>query len=251
MNRFNTLSVTSVNSAFTVNFAKGRTSLICDRSYYGLSFCLEGLITYHHNGKTYVSDPGCVLVLPKEASYTITGDRGGLFPVINFQCTDSFFTDEFIKIPTTTTENLVVEYNALRQALLSGNRFRAISCFYSLLDMLLSGKQQQNRVLQPAIEYIETHFQTGEIANETLAELLGISQVYLRRLFSENLGLTPRQYILHRRIQEAQRLLVENNLSVTQIADCCGFGSVYDFSRCFKNRVGVSPQLYRQTHLGL
>ena len=171
--------------------------------------------------------------------------------MINFQCTDSFFTDEFIKIPTSITENLAVEYNTLRQALLSGNRFRAISSFYSLLDVLLSGKQRQNRMLQPAVEYIEAHFPSGEISNETLAELLGISQVYLRRVFSENLGLTPRQYILQRRIREAQRLLVEKDLSITQIADCCGFASVYDFSRCFKNRVGVPPQIYRQTYLGL
>ena len=51
-----TIVVTNVLSAMTVKSHQGRNEVITSRSSYGLSFCIDGQITYTHNGTKYVSD---------------------------------------------------------------------------------------------------------------------------------------------------------------------------------------------------
>ena len=86
MTDINSLTITKVIDAFTVNSPKGRKTVMQNRPSYGLSFCQSGQITYTHQGKSYISDADHAVILPKAQTYTLTGDKSGIFPVINFDC---------------------------------------------------------------------------------------------------------------------------------------------------------------------
>lgn len=73
---------------------------------------------------------------------------------------------------------------------------------------------------------------------------------YVRKLFKKEVGLTPHDFLLSKRMQLAAKLLSSgisnqySNYSVSQIAEACGFAEPLYFSRVFKKHFGVSPSKY-------
>lgn len=73
MNVFDKITVTDIKQMFTVMSPRGRTVIITGRKYYGLSFCIDGKITYTIGGKQVVSDINHAVILPKGKSYSLHG----------------------------------------------------------------------------------------------------------------------------------------------------------------------------------
>ena len=99
------MTVTDIGRMVTVRSEKGRHSEMINRKTYGLSFCKEGQITYIQNGREYVSDKNCAVILPKGGTYFIKRDRTGVFPVINFDCAE-FLCDTVTVIPVQSAEDM-------------------------------------------------------------------------------------------------------------------------------------------------
>jgi AraC-like DNA-binding protein len=83
-----------------------------------------------------------------------------------------------------------------------------------------------------------------------IAAVAGLSAGQTRRLFQRHLRLSPRQWLARERIMRAQSLLLETGLSVSAVAELCGFCDVYHFSREFRRRVGISPRSWRHAEGG-
>ena len=76
----------------------------------------------------------------------------------------------------------------------------------------------------------------------------GYSQIHFNRLFKQETGKTPLQYLTELRLTHAKRLLCDHHRqSIETIAHECGFADSFYFSKCFKKHVGTSPQGYRNT----
>jgi len=103
-----------------------------------------------------------------------------------------------------------------------------------------------NRVAK-IINYIQKNIDKTISLNE-LASLSYISPNHLTRIFKQQLGETPLQYINKHKIQKAQLLLVTTNFMVKDIAYSLSFNNLSYFTRLFMNRVGVTPQCYRDNH---
>ena len=74
-----------------------------------------------------------------------------------------------------------------------------------------------------------------------LASEIGISGRQLERLFGRYLNCSPRKYYIDLRLQRAQRLLVQTDMSVTEIALATGFNSPTHFSKVYRAHFGTSP----------
>lgn len=85
---------------------------------------------------------------------------------------------------------------------------------------------------------------------EALAELAEMSAPHFSRVFKRATGLSPSQFFIRERMQEACRLLRETSQSIIDISLDVGYGSHSHFSQIFRREVGVSPSAYR-TRLGL
>lgn len=86
----------------------------------------------------------------------------------------------------------------------------------------------------------------GTVALAELARHLGISDRHLRRIFQAEHGVTPLQYVQTRRLLLAKQLLVDTRLSVAQIAEISGFGSLRRFGTVFSDQYRMSPSRLRQ-----
>lgn len=75
------------------------------------------------------------------------------------------------------------------------------------------------------------------------------SQYYISHLFSETYGYSPMQYLIRRRIGEAQTLLLMTDKSISYIASLVGYDNVNNFNSAFRKKVGMSPSKYRKKYL--
>ena len=81
-----------------------------------------------------------------------------------------------------------------------------------------------------------------------LCEKLGVSQPYLYRIFKQETGCSPKQYILSRKLEHAKTLLTQTNFTVSRISDSVGFSDVLEFSKFFSKQTSLSPTAYRKKH---
>ena len=90
----------------------------------------------------------------------------------------------------------------------------------------------------------------GALSQQNLDELssrLGISDRYLRQLFDEHLGISPKAYALFKQCEFAKQLLHQTSLPVTEIALASGFKSVRRFNDCFKKQLKLTPTQVRKS----
>ncbi len=98
--------------------------------------------------------------------------------------------------------------------------------------------------LQQAMKYIHDHLAQNPSITE-MAQMLHMSPYYFSRLFKQSTGLTPHQYLLKCRIEQAKQLLKTTNLSIATIATQVGFVDQSHLARHFKRQVGFLPSQFR------
>ena len=94
--------------------------------------------------------------------------------------------------------------------------------------------------------YLDEHHREPLTLRE-VAEALRVSEFYLAHVFRQEFGAPPMQYVMKRRIGEAQGLLMDTMLPISVIADQLGFSSPCHFNTMFKQYVGMPPGKYRQS----
>ena len=92
--------------------------------------------------------------------------------------------------------------------------------------------------------YIDSYY----ITLDKLADLTHMNKYYLVHAFTKYTGLSPINYLLEKRIQEAKSLLESSDYSISQVASLIGFSSQSYFSQAFKKSLGISPNEYRKNH---
>lgn len=97
-------------------------------------------------------------------------------------------------------------------------------------------------------EYIDRHYMEP-ITLQSMGEALHISPYYLSHVFKQMSGYSPVQYLLRRRIGEAQTLLITTDLSITRIAEMVGYDTQSYFNLQFTKNVGMPPNKYRQNYI--
>ncbi len=81
---------------------------------------------------------------------------------------------------------------------------------------------------------------------EDLADRLGVGARHLRRIFKDHTGVAPQEHARARRLLRARQLIVDSNLSMTEIADIAGFGSLRRFNDAMKEAYGHAPTAFRR-----
>ena len=104
---------------------------------------------------------------------------------------------------------------------------------------------KQNLYLKKALIFIETNFRK-DITAEMLGNYLGISKVYVQKLFRENLKTTVNNEFNKLRIKKAQFLLANSNLSIGEIAKNVGYSSIQTFMTNFKKYTNSTPGEYKK-----
>ncbi len=106
------------------------------------------------------------------------------------------------------------------------------------------GKSKRTNFIDNVHTQVLTHLNEPEFSVETLATLLFMSKATLSRKSKDELGISPRAFIIQARMQQAIKLIQEAKLSMSEIAYAVGFESLSYFSRSFKKHTGKSPSEY-------
>ncbi len=132
------------------------------------------------------------------------------------------------------------------------NQARGSLQMFSMLELLASAKKgRPASAVPPLITRAEclltqeghTGIRTGEIARR-----LHCNPDYLGRLYKRHVGLTLTEAILRRRMNEAQRRLLDGTENIGEIARSCGFGELKYFRKLFKKAKGITPSAYRRQY---
>jgi AraC family transcriptional regulator len=87
------------------------------------------------------------------------------------------------------------------------------------------------------------------IRNDDLATMVGLTACHFGRAFRNSLGESPREYIIRRRVERAQDLMLSTDASLSQIALDCGLADQAHLSRLFRRIVGESPRTWRRARV--
>lgn len=120
--------------------------------------------------------------------------------------------------------------------------------YVSLIRLYQNQNRQhlsQGKSFEYIINYITEHYH-DKILFKNLAKQMNYSYDYFQHRFKELTGNSPQQYLIQRRLEEAEHLLENTELSCTDIAYRCGFSNSAQFSSIFKRENGISPQQYRK-----
>lgn len=129
--------------------------------------------------------------------------------------------------------------------------FFAAQIISKMLFMLCDGPRSRSPEINRrkalvirTIEYLEIHY-SRPIRLEDIGESLHLSVEHIIRIFREETGMTPYQYLKQLRLRRACTLLTESDMSIGEIAAAVGYQSVSAFIAQFKSCYGITPRAYR------
>ena len=88
------------------------------------------------------------------------------------------------------------------------------------------------------------------IRNEDLATIVRLNSCHFGRAFRNSFGESPHEYVIRRRVERAQGLMLSTDAPLSQIALDCGLADQAHLSRLFRRVVGESPRTWRRARIG-
>lgn len=128
-----------------------------------------------------------------------------------------------------------------------------IGYLYLFMDALMQssatrlsaqGNQLKDFYIQEAVNYIEQHYQRN-LTVEEVADACRLNRSYFSKLFKDNVGCPPQEFLIGVRLAKAAELMCSSNAPISEIAVRCGYSNQFHFSRAFKKRYGIPPQKWR------
>lgn len=218
-----------------------------DRPYQELTLYLSGKTTVYFDDQIVTTSKDKVCYLPdgKHSQYIVERQESGDCIIVYFNSVTPLNDKVFVLDPQNgKLETLFKKLLSVWRKRDEGYYLESMSLFYKILSELQKSRyctDAQFKKIEPAAEYVKTHFLTETISAQKLSELCGISYSYVKKLFVLKYGATPKRFCIHLKMNYACSLLTESGYSVSQTAEACGYSDVYFFSHQFKEYVGVSP----------
>lgn len=222
------------------------------RPSHGFIIKLRGATEYCCGDTTCLLSAGQILYVAKGASYFIREVEPGYSYVVNFSCGEHpeepvrllRFPNGYDIIPL--AERLYHDYRK------QTGEYAVLSDLYALLSKTVSEEPyvspRARRLLAPVVAYLQAHLADPELSMEGLSQLAGVSEVYLRRVFKRQYGMSPAAFVTARRMALACDLLEQETCSVAEVALRAGYRDGLYFSRLFRKQTGITPTEYRRQH---
>lgn len=210
----------------------GRTVQLCSGTFY---------VVYPHCGLWYVTDPE----IPWSIHWVVAGGAQ-----LSKLLEKLGFSPENPILPIRQAERTELIFRRLfscsNSADLSG-RMTCFSLLYELFALLAEERAgtDGNPHIRRALDYISAHY-TERLSIPDIAEHLHLSSNYFTKLFKQETGVTPVQYIASLRYEKSAHLLRHTDMPVSEIAQAVGFSDTLYFSRFFHGFAGSSPTAFRK-----
>ena len=169
--------------------------------------------------------------------------------VIHFDCTD-YHSDTIEFFESKDPEKLARLFDDILREWTkksTGYKYKCSAILCEILEecYVQNFRSQKNESkISAAVELMQKEFTDPELSIGRLAKRSFMSEVYFRKLFKEEYGVSPQKYIIRLRIQHAMGLIATGYYSLKEVAAMSGYTDYKYFSVEFKRAVGVSPSEY-------
>ncbi len=210
-----------------------------------LGIQLSGNADHDFGFQRLTLDENCLYFLNQAEDYDVQVNERGLAFSVHFTTFEPIDTHSFalhLKANgevVSLLEKIDREYHGKhRDAVMLSDLYRLCA----LYDAVYQKKYRPSDPRQSkAAEYLDSHFREKDCLAKAAA-VCGVSERRFNDLFKQWFHTTPNRYITDKKLALAKQLLLYSEaLSVTDVAQQCGFSDVYYFSKVFKQATGSSP----------
>ena len=222
---------------------------VSGRPFNSLTFRRSGSIRIDGANKDFVSAAGSLTLIPANMPYRTEVLESGEMFIMHFRTLERAAAFPMTAQPSYPLIFSNLFSNAVSRCACSGSWLAAKSFAYEILAELEAHLSVRNGGNMPAKikyakEYIDTNFCDPALRVALLAEMCGISEVHMRKLFKKYIGCSPIEYIKGCKMAFAENLLQTGLYSVTEAATRSGFDSISYFSSEFGKKHRMTPTEY-------
>ncbi len=160
--------------------------------------------------------------------------------------------------PSAITDDQRELIESLTGNLMAGNRSFTMTHSVAVYKLIISAIKQipadswkeftVGTKIQKVLSYIDQNLKEN-LSNDLLSGMIHMAPNSFARLFKQQTGYPPQDYIRRKRVEHASKLLYHTDLSIKQISEECGFQDRYYFTRVFSRIVGGAPASFRKKSL--
>lgn len=240
------------------HYKKGYFLNVKDYDIFQLLYVISGEMTFKTPEVTEVLYPGRIVILRLGSDYTASTLEGSCdvlsLTIQGDHSKDFIGESEVISADRTTRQLVEIIINSLdyRKAinlkllrLLADAFLTQVTFLAEPSNMKVSSQAYSEHFVKRARELIDSSLRSGKNIREILAGV-GLSYRQISRYFSEAFGMSPKQYQLKARMQEARDMLLNDPRTISLIAFELGYSSAQHLSKQFKEYHGFSPKDYRE-----
>ena len=214
------------------------------RPYWLLHYVVSGFGTFTRDGMVHKISPEQIFVIPpfSEIYYEADNSRPWHYIWIGFTADH---IPELLQQPVLSCPNagpIFAEMLTCRTMENGRSAFLA-SCLWKLVSVLLEENEQKPDYIDKALNYIQANY-ASDISIQKVADSLGLNRSYFYTLFTERVGMSPSEYLIHLRLKKAAEIMTIHKKSPTTAALSVGYTDIYHFSKSFKKHYGCSPREY-------
>ncbi len=216
--------------------------------YYDLTVVLDGSLEYRvNNHRVSVKENDVILMPPGSKRERLAGEGEVTYASFNFR------TDEPLSLPLLTMGGVSKEVRMMLFACNEIDRDREDwrNSFESMTEAVLHAVRAQvsrsgnSELTERILAYIRENYR-HPITLKKIAGEMSYSVVYCDQAFKKDMGVSVIRYLIDYRIAKVKEFLIENILSLREIALKTGFAESNYLSRQFRRRTGVSPLRFRR-----
>jgi two-component system, response regulator YesN len=102
-----------------------------------------------------------------------------------------------------------------------------------------------SRAVYKSVKYIKQNYSDKKLCLKILSDFTGLNRSHLSFMFSKEVGISFKDYLIKYRINRAKEYLRNTNYKIYEICEKVGYGNVEHFSRIFKKITGFSPKKFK------
>jgi len=244
-------NVTGLRMVSVLQGQSSRHRVYTERPTHGFVFKLDGESMYHFGGEKMVLHAGEVMLIPRGASYTVErlGEDASQYIVVNFTAESAVLQPKVYQLSGRLDFGRICaqlrRYQAFPTAV---NGYRCMAMLYEMLADLTDMDKSEYRtastfgLIEPAVQFMEEHMFDPEMKIGGLHTLCGVSDTYFRRIFHARFGVSPKRYVLSKRIRQAKHIMDSGEYSsIAEVAAMTGFDDPLYFSKVYKTAYGAAP----------
>lgn len=222
------------------------------REYFLLHYVFSGKGIYTTGGKAYPVSKGQIFIIhPHEiVSYAADEEDPWNYCWVGFESRipmPEISENHLLTLPS--AEHIFAALRAAETSVIE-KEYYICAKVYELLSLLEQPKNTGHTLsyqnVMKAKAYIDANY-VNPITVETLAGSLGINRSYLSTSFKKEIGKSPQQYLVDVRLAKAAELMTDQGYSASAAALSSGYADIFNFSKMFKRKYGLSPTAYAKT----